>query len=302
VPALYQRLLGREASYEELGNRILRQIKAAHAFRQVVRVRELAELLVSFPIREFHLIGLYYLVWCEFRELKYHPNILEGVAEQTQTYKAQALVTRAALEVHQGKFERALYFYTEALRTNPTVSDFIHISTGIARVKSMEGFNRSALADLERLVPLLRYAEPLTHLIAINSYAVELSETGRLAEAQTVSLVAMSSPLAPFYPESQETLLEIKTKQRRRSIVAISRPQVEPEYEAKSEAPENVIHKARVRAVIDFMVANLHRSIALAELAGVVNLSPSHFFPGFQNRDRTLAGGIFDKTQNGKGR
>jgi tetratricopeptide (TPR) repeat protein len=148
VPALYQHLLSGAASYEELGNRVLRQIKAAHAFRQVERVRELAGLLVKFPIREFHLIGQYYLVWCKCRELEYHPNILERIAEQTHTYKAQALISRAALEMYQGEFERALYFYAEALRTNPTVSDFIHISQGIASAKSMEGFNRSALADL----------------------------------------------------------------------------------------------------------------------------------------------------------
>jgi AraC-like DNA-binding protein len=216
--------------------------------------------------------------------LEYQPKILERVAEQTQTYKAQALMSRAVLEMYQGEFERALYFYTEALRTNPTVSDFIQISTAIASVKSMEGFNKSALADLEKLVPLLRYAEPLTHFITINSYAVELSETGRLAEAQTVSLAAMSSPLAPFYPESQETLLEIRAKRKRRSTVAIPLLQIEQEYEAESEVPENVIHKARVRAVIDFMNANLHRSIALVELAGVVNISASYFSQIFKTK------------------
>lgn len=274
---MYQHLLGGAASYQELGNRVLRQIKTAHAFRQVAQVKELAALLVKFPIREFQLIGQYYLVWCKCRALEYQPNILERIAEQTETYKAQALMSRAVLEMYQGEFERALYFYNEALRTNPTASDFILISQGIASVKSMEGFNRAALADLEKLLPLLRYAEPLTLLTTINSYAVELSETGRLAEAQIVSQRAMSSPLAPFYPESQETLVEITAKRRQRSTVAIPPLLADREYEVKSEVPDNVLHKARVSAVIDFMNANLNRSIALDELAGAVNLSPSYF-------------------------
>jgi len=218
--------------------------------------------------------------------LEYHPDILERIAEQSRTYKAQALISRAALEMYQSNFERALYFYTEALKTNPTVSDFVHISTGIASVKSMEGFNASALADLEKLLPVLRYAEPLTRLITVNSYAVELSESNRLTEAQTVSLVAMSSPLAPFYPESQDTLSEIRSKEKRRSTIAISRPRIEQEYESESEVPENVIRKARTEAVIDFMNANLHRRITLPELAEVVNLSPSHFSRLFNDEMR----------------
>ena len=50
VPALYQHLLSGVASYQELGNRVVRQIETAHAFRQVERVRELARLLAAIPI------------------------------------------------------------------------------------------------------------------------------------------------------------------------------------------------------------------------------------------------------------
>ncbi len=38
-----------------------------------------------------------------------------------------------------------------------------------------------------------------------------------------------------------------------------------------------MINRARVRTVIDFMKANLHRPIKLTELAGAVNLSPRYF-------------------------
>lgn len=275
VPALYQRIFSGAANYHELGTRILQQIKTAHAFRQVEVVRELARLLANIPIRECQLIAQYYLVWCKCTELEYYPEILERIAEQTQTYKAQALISRAALDVYQGKVEPALYFYMEALKANPSISDFIRASVGIALIKSMEGFNTLAVEDLERLIPMLHHSEPLPRLTFMNAYAVELSETGRLTEAQAVSLRAMSSPLARFYREPRETLWEIRSRHQQQSTIAFTKPKIEQTYEP--EIAENVIRRERVNAAIDFMQANIHRSIALPELAKAVSLSGSHF-------------------------
>src|SRR5436853_5430268 len=67
MPRLYQHLLSGIASYEALGNRIVKQIKAAHAFRQTDTVKELSRILINIPIKEYQLIGLYYLVWCKCR-------------------------------------------------------------------------------------------------------------------------------------------------------------------------------------------------------------------------------------------
>jgi hypothetical protein len=46
---LYQQLFGGIASIRELGNKIIREIKAAYAFRQVGKVRELSNVLINFP-------------------------------------------------------------------------------------------------------------------------------------------------------------------------------------------------------------------------------------------------------------
>src|SRR6185369_13962307 len=118
MPRFYQQLLSGVVSYEALGNRIVKQIKAAHAFRQVEQVKELARILIHIPIREYQLIAQYYLVWCKCRELRYHDVILENIAEQSQTCKTQALISRAAFEVYKNNLEAALYFYTEALKTS----------------------------------------------------------------------------------------------------------------------------------------------------------------------------------------
>lgn len=85
----YQQLLSGIVSYEGLATRILKQIEAAHAFRQVERVAELARILVNIPIREYQLIGQYYLVWCKCRKTQYQPDVLESLAEQTRTYKGK---------------------------------------------------------------------------------------------------------------------------------------------------------------------------------------------------------------------
>lgn len=261
-------------SYAELGNVVLRQIETAHAFCQVEQVRDLATILANFPIRECQLIGQYYLAWCKCRASEYQSEVLERIAEHSHSYKAKALISRAAFDVYQGNTEGALCFYAEALQVKPTISDFIKASTGIATLKSREGFSGSALRDLEGLVPILRYAEPLTLFQALNSYAVELSEHGRLYEAHTVLAHAVASPLAPFYPDLQATVSDIESARRRHSTVTISRPQIE-EYEPEIELP--AITKARVEAAIEFMNANYHRKIALSEITRAVNLSIDRF-------------------------
>jgi AraC-like DNA-binding protein len=282
----YQHLLRDITTYEELGNRILHQIKAAYAFRQVERVAELSRILINIPLEEYQLIGRYYLVWCQFREAKCHENILEAIIEQTHTYRSKALTSRGSFELHKGKAETALYFYAEAIRGNPTASEYIVAARAIATVKSVEGFHASALRDLERLLPLLRHAEPLAYYEVLNSYAVELIKSNRVSEAHDASLVAVSSPFGRFYPEWQETWSEVRSKRKRRSTVAISRPEVEAEYEAETLEPvsnvlqfpiEESVPEPRVQTVINFMSANLHRRVPLSELASVVNLSPSHF-------------------------
>ncbi len=240
----YQHLLGGIGSYHELGNRIIRDIKAAHAFRQAERVRELARILVNIPIKECQLIGQYYLVWCQCRRSQYDAAALEKIVEQTKTYKAKALITMAAFEVYKGNIEHALYFYTEALKTNPTLSDYIKASTGIATVKSMEGFHGSALKDIENLLTLLGYGEPLNFFEVTNSYAVELGQAGRKDEARNVIKHVLASPFALAYPECKETGMELgvigcKDTHSYVSVKAL------PEREVKTQTKPHKKEKAR---------------------------------------------------------
>lgn len=223
---LYQKLLTGIGSYEELGRRIVNQIKLYHSFRQKDKVREMGLILANFPLKEFHLIGQYYLVRCGSGEKKDHPYILEQVIEQSQTYKTRALQSRAAHDVYQGKLTEALSFYMECFKTHLTISEYSETAKAIAYIKSVEGFHESALKDLENLIPLLKYAEPFAYYDILNSLAVELGEAGRKEEARNVSRIVLASPFINAYPEWQETARDLKGPAR--SFAALNRSPSSP--------------------------------------------------------------------------
>jgi AraC-like DNA-binding protein len=221
--------------------------------------------------------------------LEYHPDILERLAEQTQIYKAKALVSRGTFDLYKGKPESAFYFYTEALKASDSITDYIAASRGIVAAKSTEGFHASALRDLERLIPLLRPVEPLSYFEVMTSCAVELLATNRVSDAQDVALIAGSFPYGPFYPEWQETLSEVKSTRKRSSVVAVPPFQEGEAAEYESE-PQDERCDTRVQSVIDFMTTNLHRRISLKELADAAYLSPSRFSHLFKTQTGLSAG------------
>ncbi len=241
VGEFYQHLLNGITTYQELGARTLKQIRVAHAFRRIEQVKELSSILINVPIREYRLIGQYYLVWCQFRESKCNDAALEIVIDQTRTYKSKALVSKGTFELYRGKADSALYFYAEALRASSTVSEYIVASRAIVTVKSREGFHASALRDFERLIPLLRHAEPLAYYDVMNSYAVELMEAGRFEEARNASEISLASPLASAYPEWRETRVEIELRGYRasRSRVAVGPRSSESDNLVRLPAPEH---------------------------------------------------------------
>jgi hypothetical protein len=236
VPRFYQQLLASVGTYKELGTRIVKQIKLHHSFRRIDQIRELSQILVNFPIKEYRLIGQYYLLWCGCRERKYHAYILENVIEQSRTYKTRALQSRAAIEVYQGNFTNALHFYAESFKSRPSMSEYIETTKAIAFVKSVEGFHDTALKDLEGLVPVLRYAEPFAYYDILNSYAVELGESGRKQEARNIIKHVLASPFIHAYPEWQQTARDLKEPNR--SFIAVPSIEHEP---VEIEAPAKVI-------------------------------------------------------------
>jgi hypothetical protein len=234
-PRLFQHLLGSIVSYQQLGSRIIKQIKMAHAFRHVEAVRGLSRVLMNLPIREFRLIGQYYLVWCQCREQKLDTNSLDYIIENTHTYKSRALISKAGFEGLQGNIEPMFYFYAEAMKASEDVSDYVETIRCVAALKSQEGFHKSALKDLEGVLPLTRHVDTLIYYDFLNSYAVELGEAGHREEARNVSRVVLASPFAFAYPEWQETAENLRPPDRPYVAINSSRraPQAAP--------PDNVL-------------------------------------------------------------
>jgi hypothetical protein len=231
--ALYQQLLKGIASNQVLAGNILSAVKTAYDFRRTERVRELSRILIHLPVGEYQLIGEYYLIWCECRELRFHIEPLEWLIGQTQTYKAQALLSRGTFDLHEGKAEAALYFYLEGLKTSHSVSDRIGLSLAVAQLKSIEGFHKSSLGDLENLIPILGHADPRLYYDFLNSYAVELDKEGRSYEARNVCKLVLSSPFIDAYPEWRETARDLREPNR--SFVTVPLIECEP---AKTEATQ----------------------------------------------------------------
>ena len=158
------------------------------------------------------------------RDKEYDTAALEKIIDQTQTYKAQALLSRGTFEYYKQSTDTALYFYNEALKARPNISQYISISLTIAIAKSVEGFHKFALKDLERLIPIIKYAEPKLYYDFLNSYAIELAEVGRKYEARNVIKPVLESPFIIAYPEWRETAEDLKGPNRSFAVLNPTRP------------------------------------------------------------------------------
>jgi len=184
------------------------------------------------------------------------------------------LLSLSAAEERIGRFEESLRLRLQISSVDDPVI-MLEAQRGVAALRSMEGDHRAALRDLERLMPLAhiigRHGHP-QYFAFLNSYATELSESGRMEEAlQAMNVIAATSFIDRF-PECQETLSEIKAKRRRTSFVAVA-------------APEGYdLRDPRVQLLISFMKENLHRSISLEDLSAVANISQAHLSREFKVR------------------
>ncbi len=220
----YQQIRSGVLSLRQLGDELVCATEIAQAYRQKSKVEEQGSVLSNFPIREYRLIGQYYLGWCAYRKGEGTPTVFENVVELSKTYRAKALWSLAAIEASKGNYEAELTHLKESLKYANDLATKIELAKGMSVVKAKEGFHAQALKDLESIVPLIRYAKPHIYYDCLNSFAVELAEVGRLEEARNISNIVLASPYAFAYPEWRETSDEIDLKAYRssRSFVAIT--------------------------------------------------------------------------------
>jgi tetratricopeptide (TPR) repeat protein len=238
VPSIvkYRQFLGGISNVSELGKHLTLAAETAQMLRQTDIVRECGLLLSNFPLKEYQLIGQYYLGWLEYwNGSLVSANLFENIFEQSKTYKAKSLMTLAALSAAQGQLENEMRYDIEALKY-ADIPTSIKLLRGIAVVKAKEGFHKHAVRDLESILPYIRYAGPYASCQHLNSLAVELGEVGRIEEAQNVCRITLASPYVIAYPEWRETWQDLALRgYKSRSYV----PVIQSFSESKIQ---NVLH------------------------------------------------------------
>jgi tetratricopeptide (TPR) repeat protein len=224
---LYQALLHGIESYQQLGQRLIRLAEQAHAFRQFDKVKEMALMLSNIPIRSYQAIGHYFLAIATHRVANGNWDEAKRLFELAvdtapDAYRVKATLSLGALSMRRNDFDSTLYYYRETIKAGKLSAASLIATRGIATVKSIEGDHRSAIADLEQVMPVMKYAPAHIYFDVLNSYAVELGEVGRKDEARNVMRVVLASPFAQAYPEWRETAEELKPS--RRSFVAVGSP------------------------------------------------------------------------------
>jgi hypothetical protein len=219
----YQQLFRSLSGFHQLGQKLIKEIEVAQAFRQISRVDEIGSVLSGLPIKEHQLIGQYYQGMCIQHIGENAKDVFEMVADQSLTYKTRALMSLAGIEGRKGKYDEELRYIAEAYKTtnNPTL--IVELSRGTAMVRANEGDHKQAVKEFERTFPLIKSIKPVSYYQYLNSFAVELAEVGRLEEASNICDVLLASPYAFAYPEWRETAEEIRLKlYRSRSVVSVS--------------------------------------------------------------------------------
>jgi tetratricopeptide (TPR) repeat protein len=229
--------------FQVLGRQLAAIARHACLAKQMGAVEQASQLMLALPISgPLEKIARYYQALCAWRrgDMNSACQFERAVEELPPEYKARALQVVGLTYQQRGDLDAALPFYLAAGKAAAscdwlTLADSQRIT---AIVRGIHGDHKQAVADLENLFPLIRAISkyyPATYYDFLNGLAVELSEVGRVSEAEAALSIALASPFAPAYPEWSETRDEIDAKRQAASpsVVAIHRV---PEGERTAEA------------------------------------------------------------------
>jgi tetratricopeptide (TPR) repeat protein len=248
----YQELLKGFSGCEALGNQLTRRAEVAHAFRQFQKVRELALILSNIPLKGYKAISTYFLAVAANNkgagDQDEAGRLFElAIDTAPDAYKVKSILSLGALSFHKRDFDSALYFYQEAIKGGPLSGPCMQAIKGISTIKAIEGDHRHAVNDLERVLPIIKYAPSHTYFDLLNSYAVELGEVGRKDEARNIIRHVVASPFALAYPEWQETAQELKEPDR--SFISVPHVEHKPlEIEVRETSRARREDEARLPA------------------------------------------------------
>jgi hypothetical protein len=120
VAGFYRCLTKHLSSFQTLGERLIHEAEIAQAFRQTERLEEVGSILLNLPIKEYRLIGQYYIGWCINRKGQDAQKLFERVAEESSTYQSRALIDLGSRQTKKADYTSSIAYYIEALKYNHT--------------------------------------------------------------------------------------------------------------------------------------------------------------------------------------
>src|SRR5205085_11104162 len=174
------------------------------------KVKAYGQILANQRLSPYQAIGHYFLGVAANRKGngdQDEANRLFGLVSDPapDAYKVKAMLSLGALVFHKKEFDSAFHYFRETARAGSLSVAGLQAVRGISILKAIEGDHTQAVEDLERILPMLKYAPPHIYFDLLNSYAVELGEVGRKHEARTIMRHVLASPLVQAYPEWRET-------------------------------------------------------------------------------------------------
>lgn len=137
--------------------------------------------------------------------------------------KSRGLVTLGSVLVERGEFGSAALMYAAASQSAVDPLTALTALRMKAVLRSIAGFHREALDELERACPLVGSISPNhpARLDFYNSVACVLKDLGRSAQALPLVALVASAPIARKYPEWLETRREVVLQIPTRTAVRI---------------------------------------------------------------------------------
>ena len=257
----FARNLHTTEGFQALGRQLAAIARRALLSQQVGAVEQASQLMLALPISDqLESIARYYQTWCRWRQgdLSSARQFERAVEELPSEYKARALQVIGLTYQQRGELDAALPYYLDAGKTAAS-TDWLTLAQSqqmTAVVRGILGDHKQAVADLEKLFPLIRAISkyyPRTYYDYLNSLAVELAEVGRLNEAQAACAITLASPFADACRDWSETRDEIALKLRSASPSIVAVPSALETASVRNTQPQR---KPEPRVVIYRLSAN----------------------------------------------
>lgn len=259
---------------KEFGDEVIAIAEYALGVRQPELVEQASRLLINGPLpNQYRSIGRYYEGLSKSRRGDYYSStaILEELStsiNMPMKYRARALKAIGGNHLDLGNYSESLRYFLEASRAAfPKYGNDLLTATlspwMIAVVQSIDGDHNGSLKNLIKLTPFVRLISkdhPHYYYTFANAIAFELTELGRIEEAQIPLGIAMASPIAHKYPEFSGTAKDISHKMLKasHSTIAVAHTHTNSDTTLNVESedvPTNIVPIGR-----DYFETDIHLS------------------------------------------